>query len=249
MKRSREIVGLPVISISEVANCGQVKSLLVNAQKGAVDFLIIEREAWYAECRLVAFPDIVGIGIDALTVETASKVTLLSGSTEALDLLNEHVGVIGTRLMTKRGNLVGVVSEIGVATNSGKITGCEWIPAGQDAPAGVIPSEQIITFGRNFIVVTDHFMDNLRSSFSNGSSTAAPPSYPSAGPAVETKSDPLKFFEQQQRQYLLGRKVTKQIVAADGQVIAEPGQSVTHEMIELAVRKDKYVELTLNTSE
>ena len=248
MKRSREIVGLPVISISEVANCGQIKSLLVNAPKKAVDFLIIEREAWYAECRLVAFADIVGIGIDALTVENAVKVSLLSSSADALELLKEHVGVIGTRIMTKRGNLVGVVSELGVDPGSGRITGCEWIPAGQDAPAGVIPIEQIVTLGRNFVVVTDHFMDNLRSSF-GGTSTAAPPSYPSAGPAVETKNDPLKFFEQQQRQYLLGRKATKQIVASDGQVIAEQGQSVTQEMIDLAVRKDKYVELTLNTSE
>ncbi|RYD03740.1 hypothetical protein N752_18505 [Desulforamulus aquiferis] len=47
--------------------------------------------------------------------------------------------------------------------------------------------------------------------------------------------------------YLVGRVVLTDILAEDGNIIAQSGDIVTQEMIERAVAADKYVDLTLNT--
>ena len=37
MKKTQEVIGLPVISICDGSEVGKVKELVVNAEKGAVD--------------------------------------------------------------------------------------------------------------------------------------------------------------------------------------------------------------------
>jgi len=83
--------------------------------------------------------------------------------------------------------------------------------------------------------------------------TPAAPKTQSA-PADEQDNDQqsvkaLKHFEEQQRQYLLGKRLTMHIFAENGDIIAEEGQTITVEIIEKAVAANKYVQLTMNVRE
>ena len=42
MKTTQQIVGLPVISISDGNEIGMVKNVIINAAKGTVDFFVID---------------------------------------------------------------------------------------------------------------------------------------------------------------------------------------------------------------
>lgn len=44
MKTSAQIIGLPIISIADGGQIGTVKLLIINPEKGSVDFLTIEQE-------------------------------------------------------------------------------------------------------------------------------------------------------------------------------------------------------------
>lgn len=66
-------------------------------------------------------------------------------------------------------------------------------------------------------------------------------------PEKETH-DVTNLFHERQRQFLLGRKVDRRLVAASGEVIAEQGEEITEALIERAIALDKYLELTMNTN-
>lgn len=56
----------------------------------------------------------------------------------------------------------------------------------------------------------------------------------------------LKHFEEQQRQYLLGKKVSMRIVADNGEVIAEEGETITDDIIKRAKAADRFIQLTMS---
>lgn len=252
VKKSNEILGLPVLSIAEATDHGRVQGLVINPDERAVDFFVLEPEAWYQEARLVAAGDVMGIGEDALTVESKAQIVPVSANATALELLRKDVRVVGTKLLTRAGKFIGTVSEIGIDATTGKIMGYEWVPNGADAPAGVIPASAVVTLGKDLIVVANEFQDKVLPSFEAvEQGTSAPQTQALASGTVPSSpgADPLQLFEAKQKQYLIGRKILARIVADDGQVIAEQGDTVTQEVIDKAVAADKYVELALNTGE
>lgn len=244
MRKSREIIGLPVLSISEVATLGSAKGLLVNPATGTVDFVAVDRDGGFRECLVVPFTSLEGIGPDALTVAGGEAARTLSSVPEALNLLDRQVRLIDTRVMTRKGQIAGVISEFAVDEESGRLMGLEVVLSGQGNPAGVVPAANVVTYGRDLVVVDQDLESILVPGFDNLEAAAQPASSLSEAPKV---TDPLQYFEQQQKQLLLGRKVAQRITADDGTVIAEAGDTVTQEIIDQAVKYDKYVDLALHT--
>lgn len=73
---------------------------------------------------------------------------------------------------------------------------------------------------------------------------------PQQAPPEENKpdvSDAARLFEERQRQYLIGRKLSKRIVMDNGDVLCEEGDAVTAELIDKAKAAGKYTELSMNT--
>ena len=56
-------------------------------------------------------------------------------------------------------------------------------------------------------------------------------------------------FEQRQRQYLVGKKVTKTIYTSDGRVIINNGDIITEQLINEVKANGKLIELVMNYEE
>lgn len=89
MKKSTQILGQPIISISEGAEIGKVKSFVINPDKGSVDFLTIEHEDWQVSVKAIPFKKVVGIGEYAVTVESDRAVIDLNEIPIADQLVNK----------------------------------------------------------------------------------------------------------------------------------------------------------------
>lgn len=258
MKSSQQILGLPVLSIEEGKQIGAVKHLVLNPQRGTVDFLLVEDGAWYLGLKAMPFEAVQGIGEFALTVAGRSSLSAVTECTGAVDLLEKDLRLPGIKVLSKKGRLVGTISEYFTNENTGEIMGCQIIPANGEKTAGIIPKKLILTYGRDFLVVEEGVEDKLvaeliemdvdRADDRESAAKAVPAS--GAAPQVPTAEkqpgDSLKHFEEQQRQYLLGKKVTMRIVADNGEVVAEEGETITDETIERARATDRYIQLTLN---
>ena len=173
MKTSAEILGLPVISITEGRELGMSKTLLIDAKNGAVAAITIEDDDWYRGVKLIPFESVIAVGADAITITNSENILTLEDAVDFENLLDENVRIIGTKAITKGGTIQGSVSEIYIG-DDGKVVQCE-ISDPQGNFLDNISAEQISIFGKQVTVIDSGSV----------AATAAP-----AMPAAETPAAP-----------------------------------------------------------
>lgn len=156
MKKTQKILGLPIISISDGMEAGRVKSIIINAEKGAIDYIVVDSGIQIFSARVIPTENILGIGEYALTIENESVITDISKIPAAIDLLQKDIQVKGTKVLTKKGRLIGEIGDIYINENSCcNISGLEFIADITQKKVRLIPRESVITFGKNLIVVKE----------------------------------------------------------------------------------------------
>ena len=150
MKKSVEIIGLPIISITDGRELGMSKSLLIDAKKGAVAAITIEDEDWYRGVKLLPYESVIAIGADAVTITTSENILKLEDAADYENMLDENIRIIGTKAITKSGTIQGKVTEIYVGDNGG-IEKCEIASA--DGASSEITADQISIFGKQVTVI------------------------------------------------------------------------------------------------
>lgn len=150
MKKSVEILGLPVISITEGRELGMSKTLLIDAKNGSIAAITIEDEDWYRGVKLLPYSSVIAIGNDAVTVTNSENILTLEDAGDYEAMLDANIKIIGTKAITKSGTIQGKVVEIYVG-DTGKIEKCE-IEA-SDGSLSEIVAEQISIFGKQVTVI------------------------------------------------------------------------------------------------
>ena len=150
MKKSIEIIGLPVISITEGRELGMSKTLLIDAKNGTIAAITIEDEDWYRGVKLLPYSSVIAIGEDAVTVTNSENILTLEDAGDYEAMMDANIKIIGTKAITKSGTIQGKVVEIYVGDN-GKIEKCEI--EGRDGSLSEISSEQISIFGKQVTVI------------------------------------------------------------------------------------------------
>lgn len=233
MKKSQEIIGLPVFSILDGREIGQVKDLVVNPEEGKVYFILVSNGSRYAGARVLPYSAVMGVGEHAVTTESANQLTSITENSQANSLLERNIEVIGSRVLTDKGNFIGVISEYEVDEESGALVQLQYKPSQDESQVELIEAEQVLTYGSDVVVIKE----------SSGSPSKSIPSGP-AGETVPTESDGATYFKQKQREFLVGKKVIQDIKDAAGQIIIAAGSVVTEDIINLAENNGKFTELS-----
>jgi uncharacterized protein YrrD len=322
MKTAQQIIGLPVVSIFDGNEIGKVKNVIINASKGTIDFFVIDSGIRSLAGGVIPADRVLGIGEYALTIQQPDDISDIVNIPAAIELMQKNITVRGTRVLTKKGSLLGETGDIYINDEeSYNITGVEFIPSSNSIPSGIIPRSSIITFGKNLLVVQDDFINRLVEMSSiedtligekknidldiHHNSEPEPVSDKIIGNVVdfnEEKDELFKIdeyaseknpdsdfliadenhsqetgvaevsgidkvspsqpnieseaslsaadlFEQRQRQYLVGKRVTKPIYDTSGGVIANSGEIITEQLIQTAKEKGRLIELVMNYEE
>lgn len=194
MKKSIEIIGLPVISITEGRELGMSKTLLVDAKNGTIAAITIEDEDWYRGVKLLPYSSVIAIGEDAVTVTNSENILTLEDAGDYEAMMDANIKIIGTKAITKSGTIQGKVVEIYVGDN-GKIEKCE-IEA-RDGSLSEITSDQISIFGKQVTVIDSDLekKTELIAPKAPAAAVAAPKAEekPAAEPKAEaSKAEPAK---------------------------------------------------------
>ncbi len=267
--QSAEIKGLAVFSIVDGKEIGKVKDLLINPERKAVDYFIVEIPNWYFGSHVIAVNETVGIGKDAVMVESGNALKELNQEPSAIELVERGIRLIDSRVLTRKGIITGKISEYYVNADNGQITGCELIDNDNNVK-GIIPSTAALTFGKDVLVVDNNIDNQLLPSMDDYNEQL---SLPVEEMAVEEKTDlPLnddvesdtvleeiytsddasdrdktvKLFEQRQREYLLGRSAKNNIKDANGAIIVQKGDVITQDIIDKVTLAGKFKELMLD---
>ncbi len=149
-KKSVEITGLPVISVTEGFELGVSKTLIVDAKAGAVAAITIEDEDWYRGVKLLPYSSIISIGNDAITVTNSDSILTLDEACDFEAMLDANIRVIGTKAITKTGTINGTVREIFIDAD-GVVEKVEIIDA--QGNVSEISADEIYIFGKQVTVI------------------------------------------------------------------------------------------------
>lgn len=159
MKKTQEIIGLPIISIYDGIEVGRVKNIIINASKRAIEYLIIDSGIEFISAKVVPTVSVLGIGEYAVTIENESVISYLSEIPAAIELLQKNIPITGTKLLTKKGRLIGEVGDIYVDENENcNIIGLEYL---HDNKIKIIPRTSIISISKDFVVVIEEVENSL----------------------------------------------------------------------------------------
>lgn len=244
MKKSAEILGLPVVSIVEGKELGIVSTLVIDANNGSVSALTVDDGKWYLGARLLPFTAILGIGESAVIINNCNDIVTLVTAPEYEKLLEENVEVIGTNVLNKNGRILGKVTEINI-DDTGKIASCEIEESnGQKA---VIYSDCVCTFGKNVLIVSDISQPSVKQPQQdklkpeNVISTFVPQNFNLAYEQVWEDDK-----EEKNRNNLIGKHALRRIQTDKGIIIVEQGGEITSEVVQKAKLAGKLDELYNN---
>ena len=151
MKKSVDILGLPVISITEGRELGMSKTLLIDAPNRIVAAVTVEDEDWYRGVKLIPYDNVIAVGDDAVTINNSENILTLDAAGDFETLLDDNIRVIGTKAITRTGVIQGVISEIYIGKD-GSIEKCE-ITAPEGATSEVT-ADQVAIFGKEVTVIS-----------------------------------------------------------------------------------------------
>ncbi|OIJ10287.1 photosystem reaction center subunit H [Anaerobacillus arseniciselenatis] len=258
MKTSKQIVGLPIISINDGKELGTVKSLVVNPEHGTIDFITVHHEDWQISVKAVPFKKVIGVGDFAVTIESETNIIDLTEIPIANTLVTKNIKINGARIMSKKGQLLGKVDEYFINEDNGSIIALQ-LNVAKDEEV-VLASEHVHTFGKDILIVNEdaneYFLNNIEELF-NGKKIEEEkiPSVEDATEEVavekEEEEDISQAFLERQITLLEGKKVTSDIYNKSGELLIKNGTELTKDLI-LAVHNDGpsgMVELSMNVEE
>lgn len=286
MKKSQQIIGLPIISISEGNEVGKVKNIVINADRGTIDYFVVDSGIQVLSTRVIPTANVLGIGEYAMTILNPEAISDISKLPDAIDMLQKNITVKDTKVLTKKGSLIGETGDIYVNVNKQcSIAGVEYIADITQKKIRIIPRESVITFGKTLMVVEDDVQNRLLDDPSelaamNGielekkndgelpvtgdlfeespadeelvldlmeaeSADVSEPSEPEVA-SQEQKSTAAELFEERQRNYLKGRKATKNIADNQGMIFIRAGETITDSVLDRAKSSGKLIELVMN---
>lgn len=250
MKKSTQISGLPIISIADGNQVGKVKSLVINPDKGSVDFLTIENEDWQVSVKAIPFKKIVGIGEYAVTVESENAVIDLNDIPIANQLVNKKIKITNTKVMTRKGELIGDVEEYFVDQDTGHILGMELKVANKQV---ALSSDLVVTFGKDIIIVKEdastHFLDSVEQLEKTEEEDVTELLEQKATNIVDEMEDKeIKELKLKQIELLTGKKLLNDVLDKNGNVLFHAGMVLSAEDIDKAQKDGSgvVVELSMN---
>jgi uncharacterized protein YrrD len=243
MKKSAEMKALPIISIYDGSEIGRVKSLVINPEKGSVDFLTIEHEDWQVSVKAIPFKKVVGIGEYAVTVENENAVIDLNEIPIANQLVNKKIKINDTRVMTRKGQMIGNIQEFYVDDETGAIVSLELQAKDSTYFLG---TEHVLTFGKDIIIVNEDAAEYFKGTFEQ---------LEDPQPIVEEEVEPiqpqqhsLQTIKSKQTELLTGKQVTEDIYNLEGNLLIAKGSSLTESDVKAAqdAGPSVFVDLTMN---
>lgn len=250
MKKSINILGLPIISIIECSELGTSKGLMIDANKGIVAGILIEDDEWFRGAKILPFDVITAIGDDAITIMNDTDIIPLTEGADYEPLLVENIKIIGTKVITKTGRLYGKVTEI-MIDDAGKIAECEIMNSHNVVVT--LAADKISTYGKHVTIIENVEIEPepikpiplaQQSKILKSNQIDPAPIHP---PLMKATSfiKPNHMSDDEYKKTLLGHRAKFRLTTDSGVVIIEAGGEVTQEVLQKATLSKKIPELAL----
>lgn len=126
MYRSKKLLALPVISLSDGEELGKVKGIIIDSETISLAALVLDyRKGFLKEPRLIHFDQITSFGDYAITIKNPSACERIGSRPQLNPLVRQPVQILGAKVLSEDGNLLGTVEEFTFEPTTGKISSLE----------------------------------------------------------------------------------------------------------------------------
>ncbi|SDD00792.1 Uncharacterized protein YrrD, contains PRC-barrel domain [Paenibacillus sp. UNCCL117] len=168
LKRTRDVIGLPVICVQTGKQVGAIKDVLLDDEWQVRAFILSDGH-WFQEANCVEWEGVVAIGDDAVTIEREDLIKPLEAEESWRLLLGGSRRIKGLPLLTVNGNQLGFVDDVYLDGESGrKVIGYE-VTEGfiSDLKEGRkwLPMPDSVKVGEDALIVPVHASEALEEIF------------------------------------------------------------------------------------
>lgn len=164
MRKSKQLISLPLISLTEGLQVGTVRGLVIDPARKALAALIIEQRGWFKEQKFIPFQKIHSIGNDAITIEKSTGLERKPNLPDIIKLLREKVTITGTRIVAENGTFLGFADEYRLDPFTGSITGLEFSGSFINSTfkgRALLDINHVRTIGKEAIITTNEAIENV----------------------------------------------------------------------------------------
>ncbi|SFR04408.1 PRC-barrel domain-containing protein [Desulfoscipio geothermicus] len=162
MRKSKQFISMPVISLQEGQQIGTIKGLVVDPIAKRVAALIIEQKGWFQEQKFIPYNHVRSVGEDAVTVNQGTAVQKGGSLPEIINLVKNNIKITGTRVVTESGTILGEVDDYYVNLDSGELVGIEFSGgyiSGIVSGRAFLDVDHVLTVGKEMIVCSDQALE------------------------------------------------------------------------------------------
>ncbi|AEV69390.1 PRC-barrel domain-containing protein [Acetivibrio clariflavus] len=163
MQKYSEVLGLPVISLNNGKKVGNVKNIFFCPKKKKILAFLLECKSFEFNKKIIYTEDIINIGKDAVIIKDEDSLKDLKKTKNSHEF-TEKGEVIGLRVISKKGEDVGIVKDVIFDYKNNCIEGVE-ISDGliHDLVKGrsVLPLIGKVEFGEEIILVGNDAVEEI----------------------------------------------------------------------------------------
>lgn len=150
--KSKELLGLPLISIADAREVGTIGGLVINPQQKSVDLLLLEKKEG-EDLQGIPFCLIEGVGDFAVTVTDSNLIINIMKIGLLKDLVEKEIRLVGSRLITNKGKYLGQVTECSLNAENGMLTELFYQEEEGEGELS-IQAQEIVTIGQDVVIVS-----------------------------------------------------------------------------------------------
>ncbi|MEF9941251.1 MAG: PRC-barrel domain-containing protein [Lachnospiraceae bacterium] len=232
MKKVTTILTLPIVEILEGKTIGKAQDVIINPDTKDI-FLVLESTR-AGNISLLSPKDIEGIGEDFILIKTVASIKKLSQYTELIQDLSSCYSIMGIKVVTNQGNIIGKIVDFELEEATGDIV-TVFLDNGDS-----FEGTQILSICENYVFI--HAEKQVETNASSETESSADSLTPSV--EVQEVSEPQAGLSADE-QYLVGLVLQKDIASADGEYTLAEGTTLTADIIQEAKTHELVTLLTM----
>ena len=242
MRKGSDLIGKPVIAFDTGEEFERIQDLLFDQESNQLLGFLVDEGGWFSSARVLPLERVQSLGQDAVIVPD-KKAVMNAAQVPAINQVLERNNVLkGTKIMTTDGRDLGTMADLYFDEHTGSVEGYE-VSGGLFADAytgrSFVPAPHALKIGEDVAFVPPETADlmeeqvgGLRGAVQTAGERLQETTQGAASSLTNTVVDP-----DQQRAYVIGRVVERDVEAPDGTLLVSAGQPVTPIAAEEAERQ------------
>lgn len=182
MLRSKEVIGLPVVTFDTGEEIGTVKDVIVNRIKKCVIGFLVRRPGWFRHLSVLPFDDVMSIQNGTVSVPTETTLIRFNKAPDEVRLL-ERKPLPGSALISTGGHELGVIVDFAFNDHSGKLEGFDLVTmldeTAESSPQ-FLPLSDHLFVGKYDVIVSEEAADGVMEAVIEIDDSAPPVEAPAA---------------------------------------------------------------------